>query len=164
MDPSSPLLLMQLPHVRALDPKSGDLLWETIVSDVHSASSAPGRFFVTTHGLFVLADARVSLLDPATGKITAHIDLPFSPDTAIFDGDCFYVAAVPAAAAVGSDGKLRWKMGVESGVWSGDKLVCRDGKGEMIWEHPAPFAHPQGAAAGIALGGLVAQPDDKGKR
>src|SRR4051812_46993973 len=118
MDPSPPLLLMQLPHVRALDPRTGDLLWETIVSDVHSASSAPGRFFVTPHGLFVLADSRVSLLDPATGKITAHIELPFSPDTAIFDGDTFYLAAVPAAAAVGADGALRWKMGVESGVWS----------------------------------------------
>ena len=161
MNPSpAPLLLLQLPYVRAIDPCSGRLLWETLVGEGGRQDSCPGRFFVTTKGLFVMAGARIWRLDVATGKITGGIELPFTPDTAVFDGEAFYVASVPAAAAVGLDGRVRWKLGSESSMWSG-KLVCRDANNEVLWDRESQ-AYAIGAAAGIALGTLVSQPDDKG--
>jgi hypothetical protein len=163
MEPAMvPLLLLQLPYVRALDPRSGRLLWETLVGEGEDSESAPGRFFMTAYGLFVMAGARIWLVDLATGRISGGIELPFTPDTAVFDGECFYIANVPEAAAVGVDGRVRWKMGIESGMWSG-KLVCRDANNQVLWDRKSTMPMTS-AAAGIALGSLVSQPDDKGLR
>jgi hypothetical protein len=163
MQPSSPpLLLLQLPLLRALDARSGRLLWETIVGEPDSSSTSPGRLFVTPHGTFVLAGTRVWLIDTATGRLIGGLALPFAPDTALFDGECFYFAAVPEAAAMRLDGTLLWKVGIEPGWFSG-KLVCRDGAGNVVWEAATPTVM-MGAAAGLALGELVSQPDDKGSR
>jgi hypothetical protein len=159
---TTPLLLLQLPYLRALDPGSGRLLWETVVGEAEASESAPGRLFATQHGLFVMAGPRIWLVDVTSGRITFGIELPFSPDTAVFDGDCFYVAGVPEAAAVGLDGRLRWKVTREAGMWSG-KLVCRDANNQVLWDRKSETAM-MSSAAGIALGALVAQPDDKGLR
>ncbi len=158
--PAPPLLMLQLPFLRALDPRSGRLLWETVVGEP-DGSSAPGRFFLTRHGLVVMAAARMWLVDVATGRLAYGVELPFAPDTAIFDGECFYVAAVHKGAAVALDGRLRWRFEPEAG-WTGARLVCRDAEGQVLWEQKAPPAAALGATAGIALGALVAQPDDKG--
>jgi outer membrane protein assembly factor BamB len=163
MPAATPLIVLQLPLLRAFEPRTGQLVWETLVGEAEDLSTSPGRLFVTQHGLYVMAGAHVWLIDPADGTITAGIDLPFSPDTALFDGDCFYVAAVPDTAAVGRDGTLRWKLGVERELWSGARLVCRNAAGEKLWERSVP-QHAQEAAAGMALGELVSQPDDKGAR
>ena len=161
MEPAAaPLVLLQLPYLRALEPHSGRLLWETLVGEPEGSESSPGRLFVTAHGLFVLAGARIWLVDVATGRIVGGVELPFTPDTAVFDGECFYVANVPAAAAVGVDGRLRWKLGMEAGMWSG-KLICRDGNDQVLWERKSTTS-TLSSAAGIALGTIVAQPDDKG--
>ena len=160
MEPATaPLLLLQLPYIRALDPRSGQLLWETLVGDSSRKESSPGRLFVTAYGLFVMADARIWLVDVATGRITGGIELPFTPDTAVFDGECFYVASAYKSAAVGVDGRLRWKLGTE-GAWT-TKLVCRDANDQVLWEREVAKL-TSGWAAGIALGSLVSQPDDKG--
>jgi hypothetical protein len=158
---STPLLLLQLPVLRALDPKTGALLWETRVGEADPLRSSPGRFVATPHGVFVMAGPKIWLFDAKTGATRAKLDLPFSPDNAIFDGEAFYVATVPEAACVGLDGKIRWRISVE-GAWS-RTLVCHDGDHNKIWERNLP-QHADGAAAGLALGELVAQPDDKGMR
>jgi hypothetical protein len=161
MDPvTAPLLILELPLLRALDPRSGRLLWETLVGEAPDSESAPGRFFLTAYGLFVMAGPRIWLVDVATGRITAGIEVPFAPDTALFDGECFYVAAAHAAAAVGVNGRLLWKLGLETGTWSG-KLVCRDANDQVLWDRKWS-ATPGRPAPGLALGTLIVQPDDQG--
>lgn len=163
MEPATgtPLLLLQLPFLRALEPVSGRLLWETLVGDAGSSSSAPGRLFVTPQGLFVMAGRRIWLVDVATGKLTLGIELPFAPDSAVLDGGCFYLAAgAYEAAAVGVDGRLRWAVKLETGLLSG-KVVCRDADGQVVWDRKIPPGTTS-SAPGIALGSKVAQPDDKG--
>jgi outer membrane protein assembly factor BamB len=158
---ATPLLLLQLPILRALDPKTGAQLWESRVGEADPLRSSPGRFLVTPHGIFVMAGPKIWLFDATNGSIKAKLELPFSPDTAIFEGDAFYVAAVPEAACIGVDGETRWRISVE-GSWS-KSLICRDADHKVIWQRDAP-KFSEGAAAGLALGDQVAQPDDKGLR
>jgi len=158
---SQPLLLLQLPILRALDPQTGAQLWESRVGEADPLRSSPGRFLITPHGIFVMAGPKIWLFDAKNGAIKAKLELPFSPDTAIFDDGAFYVAAVPEAACIAVDGHVRWRITVE-GAWS-KTLVCRDEHQKVLWQRDLP-KFSEGAAAGLALGDQVAQPDDKGLR
>jgi outer membrane protein assembly factor BamB len=111
--------------------------------------------------LWVVSGAKVFEVDPPTGKIRSTFALPFAPDTAIFDGQCFFVCDLANVCAVDRGGKIRWKATVEHGLLS-DTLVCRDSTGRSLWKKDHVPSQASTAAAGIAIGHLVSQPDAKG--
>ena len=160
MDPETPLIVMQLPMLRAIDRRTGKLLWETNVGFDEVNSSAPGRFVPTKFGLFVLAGPHLWCIDMATGKRTGGVELPFTPQTVLFDGKTFFLTAVQQTIAVTLEGKILWRMRPEEvGFISRGKLVCRDADGKQLWETENPAGS---LAAGLMVGDLVSQPDDHG--
>jgi outer membrane protein assembly factor BamB len=159
--PEAPVILLQSPYLRALDRATGKLIWEAVVGGSAGSDTGPGRLFPMEDALWVVSGAKVFEVDPTTGKIRSTFALPFAPDTAIFDGQCFFVCDLANVCAVDRGGKIRWKATVEHGLLS-DTLVCRDSTGRSLWKKDHVPTQTSTAAAGIAIGHLVSQPDAKG--
>jgi len=158
----APLILLQSPFLRALQRKSGRQLWVVVVDQAETRGTFPGRLFPTEGDLFLVTSERVFRIEPMTGKIIKAFDLPFVPDAALFDGECFFVSNLENAAAIDLDGKTRWSAAVEQGR-AGQILVCRDARNRILWQEdhlPSQFST---ASAGMAVAGTVAQPDAKGR-
>lgn len=159
--PDAPVILLQSPYLRAIDRKTGKLLWEVVVAGSAGSETGAGRLFPRDGALWVVSGAKVYDVDPKAGKIRHTFDLPFAPDTALYDGECFFVCDLANVAAVERDGKIRWKATVEAGLLS-DTLVCRDASGKSLWKKDHVPTQASTAAAGMVIGMMVSQPDAKG--
>jgi outer membrane protein assembly factor BamB len=157
---SSPLFALQRPFLRAIDPMTGQLLWEHEFDDPKGV----GRIFLQEGRVLVSMGPTLHCFDGETGRESGRVELGFTPDSGVAHEGRLFLANRSSLACLASDGRIHWRAVAssewDSSNWSND-TECRDATGAVLWKRPSPETDAR-AAAGLAIDGVVVQPD-KGK-
>ncbi len=147
-----PLFLLQRPFLRALEPGTGKLLWEHKFEEPKGV----GRLFLQEGRVLVSLGPALHCFDGATGKLFGIVELGFTPDSGLLHNGLLFVANSTSLACLSQDGRILWRA-ISKGSWGGS-TECTDAQGAVLWTGE-PTSNDTRAAAGLAIDGIVVQPD-----
>lgn len=156
-----PLITWSANSLIAMEPLTGELLWERNLDQGVARLLLTDRLIVlATNGPNHGSSSSILLVDLATGADRAKVDAKFWVKAALRSGDLLVFSGSDGTMAMRMDGSIVWRAVlevVEESAWSGNKydLVGRDSAGRVIWR--LRDRHPYGAA--LAIGDAIAQPD-----
>lgn len=146
-----PLFVLQRPFLRAIDAKTGALLWEQEIKK----PTGCGRIFLQEDRVLVAMGPHLHCFEAKSGRQLGVVELAFTPESGLVHEGRLILADKTSVTCLASDGRILWNAITEG--WAAE-TTCRDANGTLLWQRPHASTDNR-AAPGLAIDGIVVQPD-----
>jgi hypothetical protein len=146
-----PLFVLQRPFLRAIEAKTGALLWEHKIKKPIGV----GRIFLQEERVLVAMGPNLHCFEAKSGKELGVVELGFTPEAGLVHEGRLILAGKEELTCLASDGAILWTVLREG--WAAE-MTCRGAGGAELWKRP-PGSNDSRAAPGLAIDGIVVQPD-----
>jgi outer membrane protein assembly factor BamB len=154
MTQSKLLFILHRPILRAIDPATGQQVWEFEFPKPYGV----GRFFLDQDRVIATMSKELYYFGAEAGEMLLCVQLGFAPDFGTLDADrrLFLGDRLGAFVCLSPEGTILWSMDSEG--FLNKETVAYDGEKRELWRGKGPEGDSRNAA-GIAIGSTLYQPD-----